>query len=186
MYAGAMQYVSVDLLASGASLISAALTTLLVNARHLFYGITLIEPYKNAGKFKPYMIFGLTDETYSLVCSGKSPEGTDFHKYAFFLTLFNHIYWIMGGVLGALTGALVNINFKGVDFAMTALFVTVFVEQWRSTKNHIPALIGIICSLVCLIIFGADGFLIPSMIAISTLLIAGKPLIERKEEQQGE
>ena len=186
MYAGAMQYVSVDLLASGASLISAALTTLLVNARHLFYGITLIEPYKGAGKLKPYMIFGLTDETYSLVCSGKSPEGTDFHKYAFFLTVFNHIYWIMGGVLGALTGALVNLNFKGVDFAMTALFVTVFVEQWKGTKNHIPALIGIICSVICLIIFGADGFLIPSMVAISTLLIVGKPLIEKKEAADNE
>ena len=186
MYAGAMQYVSVDLLASGASLITAAITTLLVNARHLFYGITLIEPYKNAGKLKPYMIFGLTDETYSLVCSGKAPEGVNFHRYAFFLTLFNHIYWIAGGVLGALTGALVSISFKGVDFAMTALFITVFVEQWKSTKNHIPALIGIASSLICLIIFGADNFLIPSMALISLFLFLGRRFIERKEEKSHE
>ena len=182
MYAGAMQYVSVDLLASGASLITAAITTLLVNARHLFYGITLIEPYKNAGKLKPYMIFGLTDETYSLVCSGKAPNGVNFHQYAFFLSLFNHCYWISGCVLGTTVGTLFSFNSAGVEFSMTALFITVFVEQWKSSKNHVPAIIGVLATLLCLLIFGKDSFLIPSMITIGLMLCLTKRQLEGKGE----
>lgn len=187
IYAGSMQYVTVSLLASGASLITAALTALMVNARHLFYGITMIEPYKGAGKFKPYLIFGLTDETYSLVCSGKAPEGVNFHLYSFFVSLLNQSYWVLGSLLGALAGALIPLDFRGVEFAMTALFLTVFVEQWKSTKNHIPAVIGVLCTVLSLVIFGSEHFLIPAMIAITLFLSLGKRLIEifdRREDSK--
>lgn len=184
IYAGAMQYIAVSLLASQASYISAAITTLMVNARYLIYGLTMIEPYKKAGKFKPYLIFGLTDETYSLVCSGEAPEGVDFHRYAFWLTLFNHCYWIIGGALGALAGSLIPFNAAGVDFVMTALFITIFIDQWRATKNHTPAVIGVVASLACLCIFGADNFLIPAMLAIGAALSLGKKYIGKAEGEK--
>lgn len=183
IYAGSMQYVTVSLLSSGANLLAVALTTLMVNARHLFYGISMLEPYKNSGKYKPYLIFGLTDETYSLVCRNDVPENIDFHQYSFWLTLFNQLYWIIGSVIGATIGSIIKFNTVGVEFAMTALFITVFVEQWRSTKNHIPSLIGLFSSIICLIIFGKDNFLIPSMILISIILCLTSELNNKKEEE---
>lgn len=182
IYAGSMQYVLVSLLTGGASMISCAVTTLMVNARHLFYGVSMVEKYRGAGRKKPYLMFALTDETYSLVCGGDCPEKMDFHTYAVAVSLMNHAYWISGTILGALAGALVNINFAGVDFAMTALFITVFVEQWKSTKNHLPAMIGVFASVICLVIFGKDNFLIPSMLLISLSLSFGRKFIGRKEE----
>lgn len=170
IYAGSMQYLAVDLLTGGATLITAALTTLMVNARHLFYGISMIDKYKDTGKYKPYLIFALTDETYSLNC-GVLPEGvTDAPTYYFLVSLFNHSYWMAGSLLGGLLGYVIPFNTEGIDFALTALFVTVFVEQWLSTKDHIPALIGVVSSVVCLFLFGADGFLIPAMVLITALL----------------
>lgn len=165
IYAGSMQYLAVDLLSGGVSLISAALTTLLVNARHLFYGISMVDRYKDAGKAKPYMIFALTDETYSLVCSGNRSG-----QYCFLVSLFNNIWWVSGSVLGALVGSVLPFSTEGIDFALTALFVTVFVEQWKSTKDHIPAIVGVAASVVCLLVFGADSFLIPAMLAITAAL----------------
>lgn len=170
IYAGSMQYLAVDLLTGGATLITAALTTLMVNARHLFYGISMIDTYKDTGKYKPYLIFALTDETYSLNC-GALPEGvTDAPTYYFLVSLFNHSYWVAGSLLGGLLGYVIPFNTEGIDFALTALFVTVFVEQWLSTKDHIPALIGVFSSVVCLMFFGADSFLIPTMALITVLL----------------
>ena len=166
MFAGSMQYVGVDLLASGASLISSAIMTVLVNARHLFYGISMIDKYRGAGAKKFYMIFGLTDETYSLLCEAKVPDDVDRHTYSFFVTLFDHFYWITGCVLGAVIGTVVPFEFKGVEFVLTALFVSIFTEQWLSTKDHVPALIGAVSTAVCLVIFGSEKFLIPSMLAI--------------------
>lgn len=170
IYAGSMQYVTVSLLTSGASLLSSALTALMVNARHLFYGVSMLEKYKNAGMKKPYLIFSLTDETYSLLCGNDYPEGQDPHWYSFFVSLFDQCYWIAGSVLGSILGAVIPFNTAGIDFSMTALFVTVFVEQWLTTKNHLPALTGLVCSVGCLVIFGADHFLIPAMIAITIVL----------------
>ena len=121
IYAGSMQYVTVSLLTSGASLISAALTTLMVNARHLFYGISMIEKYRGSGKKKPYLIFGLTDETYSLVGTGECPEGEDYHTYCFWMSLMNQCYWVFGSVMGAVVGSAIEFNSAGIDFAMTAL-----------------------------------------------------------------
>lgn len=183
IYAGSMQYVTVSLLTSRASLLASALTTLMVNARHLFYGISMIEPYKNAGKKKPYLIFGLTDETYSLVCSGEAPDDIDFHQYAFVLTLLDQFYWVTGSVLGAVVGSVLPFNSTGVDFAMTALFITVFVDQWKNTDNHLPALIGVFVSVLCLVLFGPEDFLIPAMLLISAALTVSRKYIERKEAE---
>lgn len=175
MFAGSMQYVGVNLLAAGASLISTAVMTLMVNARHLFYGISMIDKYRGAGKKKFYMIFGLTDETYSLLCDAKVPDDVDFHTYSFFVTLFDHCYWIAGCVLGAIIGTLVPFEFKGIEFVLTALFVSIFTEQWLSSKDHIPAIIGVCSTALCLIIFGSENFLIPSMIVIIlALAVLGK------------
>lgn len=182
IYAGSMQYVAINLITGGASLITTALTTLMVNARHLFYGISMVDKYKNTGAKKPYLIFALTDETYSLVCGDDYPEGTDPHKYQLAVSLANHIYWITGCAVGSLIGSAISFNTAGIDFCMTALFVTIFVEQWLSTKQHLPAVIGLSASLLCLMIFGADAFLIPSMVLISALLLIFRKLLERKVE----
>ena len=165
IYAGSMQYLAVDLLAGGAGLISAALTTLMVNARHLFYGISMIGRYKDTGWRKPYLIFGLTDETYSLNCAGEKSK-----DYYFLVTLFNQIYWVAGSALGAVLGSVLPFSTEGIDFSLTALFITVFVEQWRSTRDHIPALIGVGASVGCLAVFGPGNFLIPAMVIITAAL----------------
>lgn len=171
IYAGSCQYLLVSLLSSGAALLSTALATLLVNARHLFYGISLVETYKDTGKKKPYMIFALTDETYSLVTQVKIPDGVDKTAYCFLVSVLDHCYWVTGSVLGSVAGALLPIDFSGISFVLTALFVTIFVEQWLTAKDHVPALVGVISTTVCLLIFGGDLFLIPSMAAIAGLLI---------------
>lgn len=170
IYAGSMQYVAVPLLASGAGLLTAALTAFVVNARHLFYGISMVERYKGAPK-KPYLIFALTDETYSLVSQIQESDDVSRHGYCFLVSLFDHCYWVGGTILGSLAGSLIPINYEGIDFVLTALFVTIFVEQWLSTKDHRPAVIGAASTALCLLLFGADVFLIPSMGLIAGLLI---------------
>ena len=167
IYAGSMQYMTISLLTGGAGLLTAALTTLVVNARHLFYGISMVESYKGAGKKKPYLIFALTDETYSLVSREVKPD----QNYCFFVSLFDQIYWVLGSVLGSLAGSLLPFDFTGIEFVLTALFVTIFVEQWLSTKDHRPAIVGVSVTAACLLIFGKDVFLIPSMAAIAAILI---------------
>ena len=171
IYAGSMQYVAINLITGGASLIATALMTLMVNARHLFYGISMLDKYKNTGKYKPYLIFALTDETYSLVCSGTIPEGVDRNKYYFLVSLFNQFYWVLGSVIGSVVGSVLNFNTAGIDFSMTALFLVVFVEQWKSTKDHASAITGVAASVVCLLIFGAGNFVIPAMISITVILL---------------
>ena len=168
IYAGSMQFVAVSLMTGGANLLTTALTTLMVNARHLFYGISMVETYKTAGSKKPYLIFALTDETYSLVSQTNRKE--DHLSYCFFVSLLDHIYWVSGSLLGGLAGTWIPINYEGIDFVLTALFVTIFVEQWLSTKDHFPAVTGLLCTLVCLLLFGQDLFLIPSMVMIALIL----------------
>ena len=169
IYAGSMQYVGVELLTGGVSLLTAAVTTLMVNARHLFYGISMVDAYKGTGKQKPYLIFALTDETFSLV-SQVAPEKVDRVGYYFLVSLLNQCYWVVGSMLGSLAGKL-PVDFTGIDFALTALFITIFVEQWLTTRNHFPALVGVLSAGACLIVFGADGFLIPTMAIIAAILI---------------
>ena len=176
IYAGSMQFVAIDLMTGGASLAVTALTTLMVNARHLFYGISMVYRYKGAGKKKPYMIYALTDETYSLVCGEERR-----HRYYFTVSLLDQIYWVTGSVCGSLLGSIIPFNTEGIDFALTALFLTVFVEQWLSTGKHGPALAGLGSSVLCLIIFGADNFLIPTMVLITVILTLMRKRIEAAE-----
>ena len=171
IYAGSMQYVAIGLMTGGASLITTALTTLMVNIRHLFYGVSMLEKYQQTGKSKPYLIFALTDETYSLVCGDLpniAPE--DRTHYELLVSLLNHLYWITGSVAGAVAGSLIQFNSQGIDFALTALFLTVFTDQWLNSRKHGPALIGLGASILCLLIFGAENFLIPTMLIIALAL----------------
>lgn len=170
IYGGSMQYVGVGLLASGASIITTALTSFMVNARHLFYSISMIGVYKGAGRAKPYMIFALTDETYSLLCDGSVPEGADPHLYRFLVSLFNHCYWVTGSVLGSLLGSALPFPTTGIEFSMTALFIASFTEQWLQGGSRVPALVGLGCSLACLLLFGPGRFLIPAMLSITAVL----------------
>lgn len=171
IYAGSMQYAAIGLLTGGASLITIALTTLAVNARHLFYGISMLDKYKNTGMKKPYLIFALTDETYSLVCTDRLPVPEEDRKgYYLWVSVLDHSYWITGSLLGAVAGSLIPFNSAGIDFALTALFLTVFLEQWLTSKKHGAALLGVGASAACLLIFGADKFLIPAMLVITLIL----------------
>lgn len=174
IYAGSIQYLAIDLLAGGASLVTAALTTLMVNARHLFYGISMVDRYRDMKQpFKTYAIFALTDETYSLVCQPASDlDAKEQHRYAFWVSLLNQGWWLLGTLIGSALGSVLPFDVTGVDFALTALFVTVFLEQWLSTKDHAAALIGVGASLLCLLLFGPDGFLMPSMLLILLALTA--------------
>ena len=170
IYAGSMQFVGIGLLSGGASVITTAVTTIMVNARHLFYSISMIDRYKGAGKLKPYMIFALTDETYSLLCGGETPEGADRHLYRFLVSLFNHSYWIAGSAIGALLGTVLPFPTTGIEFSMTALFIASFAEQWLVAKDHLPALTGIGATLLCLLVLGPENFLIPAMLVITLVL----------------
>ncbi len=170
IFAGSMQYVGVGLLAGGANVLTVILTTVMVNARHLFYSISMLRHYGHAGRYKPYLIFSLTDETYSLLCDGDVPAGEDPGRYRFFVSLFNHCYWIAGCVLGSWIGAKLPFSTAGIEFSMTALFIASFTEQWLHTHYHIPALTGLLTTLLCLLLFGPEHFLIPAMLMITAIL----------------
>ena len=176
IYAGSMQYAFVGLAGESASFLMLALTTLAVNARHLFYGISMVDKYKDAKLMKPYLIFGLTDETYSIVCNTDRNN-----KYCFFVTLLNHIYWVSGTLLGVIVGEKLSFNSKGVEFALTALFISVLTDQWLKNKNHFPAIAGILVSIICRLIFGASAFLIPTMVGIAAVLILGRKAVEKND-----
>ena len=178
IYAGSMQYLAIELITGGAGLVTTALTTLMVNARHLFYGISMVDKYKNAGKAKPYLIYALSDETYSLVCVDMDMEEGQRNKFCLAVTTLDQFYWVLGSVLGSFLGAVITFSTEGIDFALTALFVTVFVEQWLSTKDHAAAIVGVAASVICLVIFGSGSFLIPSMTAITLALT----LMRKREE----
>lgn len=178
IYAGSMQFVMVNLMTGGASLLTVALTTLLVNARHLFYGISMVDRYKNTGKRKPYLIFALTDETYSLLSTDARllPREEQRPAFYFLVSFLNQCYWVTGSVLGALLGEVLPISTRGIDFSLTALFLTIVVDQWHSGKNHLFTGLGFVISIACLLIFGPDNFLIPSMLIImaSVFLVRGR------------
>ena len=180
IYAGSMQYVGISLLTGGASVLNTVLTTVMVNARHLFYSISMIDRYKSAGKYKPYMIFALTDETYSLLCDGETPDQEHADLYRFLVSLFNQLYWITGCLLGSLLGALLPFSTAGIEFSMTALFITSFTEQWLRTRDHIPALTGLLATLLCLVVLGPEHFLIPAMLLITLSLTLLRGRLGRK------
>ncbi len=166
IFAGSMEFVTANLLLSAFDPLSAFILTIMVNARHIFYGISMLEKYKNTGLKKLYLIFGLCDESFSINCTVEPPKDVDKGMFMFFVTLMNHIYWVIGATLGGLLGYVININTDGIEFVMTALFVVIFVEQWQEAKSHTPALLGVLCAAVCLFVFGSSNFMIPSMLAI--------------------
>lgn len=184
IYAGSLQYVAVGTLFTVFSPLNAIMLTLAISARQFFYGISLLGKFKNMGFRKPYAIFALTDETYSLLVGIEPPDGVDANWFYFWISALNHSYWIFGSTLGALFSAFINFNTKGVDFAMTALFLYIFLSQWESQPDHSAALIGVISGIVCLFIFGSGNFIIPSMIAITAGLLLARGRIEKNAQQE--
>ncbi len=180
IYAGSMQFVAINFLTSKFSIATVIMMTLMINARHLFYGLSMLDKFRDMGKRKLYMIFSLTDETFSVLTSAEPPQGVNKNWFYFFIALLNHFYWIIGSALGAVIGALWSFNTKGIDFVITALFVVILINQWKANRNNIPALIGIFSSLICLILFGSSNFIVPSMILILTILTVFRRLIEAR------
>ncbi|NLP00651.1 MAG: branched-chain amino acid ABC transporter permease [Clostridiaceae bacterium] len=178
IYAGSMQFIAVNLLTVAFNPINAFLITLIVNARHLFYGVSMLKNFKGIGSLKPYLIAGLTDETYSILCSTEPPDGIDKTWFMFFITLLNQMYWVIASAAGGLIGSLFTFDTMGIDFVMTALFVVIFINQWKSEKKHIPAITGVAVSVICLLIFGPENFIIPSMALIVLALTVFKKNIE--------
>ena len=181
VYAGSGQYLAVNFFVPGFSFIQAIFLTLMVNIRHVFYGISLLEKFNRFGKKRWYLVFGLTDETYSLLCTTNIPEDVDDEKFLLAITLLNQCYWIIGSAIGGIAGTVIPFDSTGIDFAMTALFVVIFLEQWFQKKNRIPAVIGMVVSFICLQIFGADHFVLPSMLIIIGVLFMSRKKLETEE-----
>ncbi len=170
IFAGSMEFVAVSLLLGVFNPLQAFAMTLMINARHLFYGISMLDKYRGTGWKKFYLIFGMCDESFSINYTAEIPEDTDRGWFMFFVTLLNQFYWFFGATLGGVFGSLIHFSTEGLDFVMTAMFVVIFLEQWLKEKNHVSAVMGIVLSLLCLVAFGADDFMIPSMLAIFAIL----------------
>lgn len=176
IFAGSMEFITVNLLLGSFNPLQAFAMTLLINARHLFYGISMLDKFKGMGWKKFYLIFGMCDETFSINYAMDAPEDVDKGWFMFFVTLLNQLYWVTGSTLGGILGSFIGFSTEGLDFAMTALFVVIFIEQWLKDKNNLPAVIGMGLSLLCLIAFGADYFMLPAMAVIFiTLTLCRKP-----------
>ncbi len=186
IYAGSMQYVAVDLLAAGAGLITTALMTLMVNARHLFYALAMLVKYRDMGKAKPYLVFALTDETFSLVSHAEPPKGVERKTFYLLISALNQSYWVLGSLLGSLFGTLVPMDTRGVDFSMTALFLVIVTDNLLKKESRPSTLVGIGCSLLCLALFGPDNFLIPAMGAILLALLCLRKRLDCVRKGGGE
>lgn len=182
IFAGSMEFITANMLLGAFDPIQAFLMTLMVNARHIFYGISMLDKFKGMGWKKIYLIFGMCDETFSVNYSVDAPEGVDKGWFMFFVTLLNQLYWVSGATLGAIFGTVIKFNLEGIDFAMTAMFAVIFLEQWLSEKNHASSIVGLAVSVLSLIIFGADSFIIPAMAAILLILTLSRKALEKKEE----
>ena len=181
IFAGTAQYLCVELLAVGASLWTVAIMVFVLNFRHFFYGISMVSRYNVKGIRRMYLIFGLTDETYAILTSTKPPVGIVENDYYFAVTLLDQFYWVAGSMIGSIAGTLITFNSDGLDFAMTALFAVLVVEQWKANKEHFPAIAGFVIAAVSLVIFGPDNFLIPALIVISGILLLVKDKIYKEE-----
>ena len=181
IYGGSLEFVAVEMLLSPFAPVQVLIMTLLIQARHLFYGISMLEKFRGLGWKKFYLIFGMCDETFSINYTAQIPEDVDRGWFMFFVTLLNHLYWFSGATIGGLIGSLFTFDTSGISFVMTAMFVVIFLEQWLKEKNHISSLIGLGLSAACLLLFGADSFMLPTMIAIIALLAALKKPLERME-----
>lgn len=183
IFAGSMEFVTVNLLLSAFHPLYAFFLTLMVNARHLFYGISMLEKYKNTGWKKFYLIYGMCDESFTINCTVTPPPDVDKGWFMFFVTLLNQIYWVSGATLGALLGYVIHFDTTGIEFVMTALFVVMFINQWEESREHRPALIGLGCSVACLLIFGADSFILPAMALIILCFMLDKKRIRKETEK---
>ena len=179
IYGGSLEFVVISMLTEPFAPLQTFLAALIIQARHLFYGIAMLEKFRGTGKKKPYLIFGMCDETFSVNCSAVVPPDADRGWFMFFVTLLNQAYWVFGAALGGLCGKLIPFNTEGLDFIMTALFVVIFLEQWLKEKKHYTALCGLFASALCLVLFGADSFLLPSMALILLLLTVFRGPIEK-------
>lgn len=182
IFAGSMEFITVDLLLGSFNPVQAFLMTLMINARHLFYGISMLDKFRGTGLKKLYLIFGMCDESFSINYTAKIPPDVDRGWFMFFVTLLNHFYWFSGSTLGGIFGSLIHFNTEGLDFVMTAMFTVIFLEQWLKDRQHISALLGLGISLLCLWIFGADNFIIPSMAAMLMMLTLLRKPVEKREE----
>ena len=179
IFAGSVEFVTVTLLLSAFDPVQAFLMTLMVNARHLFYGISMLDKYKNTGLKKFYLIFGMCDESFSINYTAEIPDDVDEGWFMFFVTLLNHLYWFTGATLGGIFGSFISFDTKGIEFVMTAMFTVIFIDQWTKEKNHFSAVSGVIISVVCLLIFGSEHFILYSMAAILILLSAVRKPLEK-------
>lgn len=171
IFAGSMEFVTANLLLSAFNPLAAFMLALMVNARHLFYGISMLSKYRNTGIKKFYLIFGMCDESFTINCSVDPPEDVDRGWFMFFVNLLNQVYWVGSATAGALLGSVIHFDTTGIEFVMTALFVVMFVNQWEEVKDHRPALAGLGCSIICLLIFGSSSFIIPAMIFITVIFV---------------
>lgn len=179
IFGGSLEFVAVSMLLGSFAPLQTLMVALLIQARHLFYGISMLEKFKGTGLKKFYLIFGLCDETFSINCSVNSPDNVDKGWFMFFVTLLNQLYWVLGATIGGILGSLIEIDLKGIEFVMTAMFVVIFLEQWLKDKKHWSAMIGIFASVICLIIWGKDNFLIPTMACIVVFLTIFRKPIEK-------
>ena len=176
VYTGAFQFVLITFLSSGASLITIALTALLMNSRQSFYSITFLKEFKQMGRRKLYMIHTMTDETYAVNCTLDLPK-KEKEDTMFLVALFSRCYWMIGSVLGGILGQIIPFDLTGIDFCMTALFLIIFIDQWEKAEKHTPALTGLGIGILCLLIFGENRFMLPALLMVSALLL----LFQRKE-----
>ena len=181
IYAGSAQLVLVPMLSAAASLLTIAVTTFFINARHVFYGVAFIEQFREMGARYPYMVFSLTDETYSIFCSVEWPEGLDKKRAAFLIALLDQCYWIFGCALGAFLGGFLQMDMRGIDFSATAFFLVVVVNQWRQSKSHLPAAVGLVSAVALRLLLGAERFLIPALLLSLAVLLLGHAVGTRKE-----
>ncbi len=181
IYGGSLEFVAVSMLLAPYAPIQTLIMSVMIQARHLFYGISMLDKFRGLGWKKPYLIFGMCDETFSINCTAQIPDSIDRGWFYFFVTLLNHLYCFAGATLGGLLGSLIHFNTEGLEFVMASMFVVIFLEQWGREKRHISAYIGLAASVLCLLVFGADSFLIPTMICITAFLTFLRCPIERKE-----
>lgn len=184
IFGGSLEFVAVELLLSAYAPLHTLIIALVIQARHLFYGISMLDKYKETGWKKFYLIFGMCDESFSINYSAQIPPDIDRGWFMFFVTLFNHLYWVFGATTGGILGSLISFNTEGLDFVMTAMFVVIFLEQWLKEKKHYTSLIGISVSAIFLILFGADSFMIPTMLCILCLLTVLKGPIGKAGEPE--
>lgn len=183
VYAGSLQYLGITFFVAAVNPWYAFFMSLMLNARHLFYGLSMLDKYKDAGRLKPYLIFSLTDETFSVLCNEEPPKGIPKYWVYFFVSVLDQLYWVTGAVIGALAGTMITFSTAGMDFALTALFVVIFIDQWKSGKGHQAAFVGVCASALCVVVFGQSVFIVPAMMLILVIITAGYFMEKRKEEQ---